>query len=96
MRVRPTDELVAGDELLLALDADEDAGARAEIGEDDRAGLLLDEAVLVVDERIGGEDEVADRRADLHRGTARDDARALRAALEELHDAEGRRPFGDE
>ena len=57
---RPADEeLVARDELLLALDADEDARARAEVGEQDRPGLLLDEAVLLADERIAREDEVA-------------------------------------
>src|SRR5262249_39951127 len=86
-------ELVAVQELLLALDAHEHAGARSEVRQHDRSRLFLDEAVLIVDERIRGEDEVTDRRPDLHRLAARDDARALRAAREDLHDPERRRPL---
>ncbi len=59
-----------------------------------RAGLLLDVAVLLGDERVVREDEIADGAADLERRAARDDARAGRAALEHLNDAKRRRPLG--
>ena len=59
----------------------------------DRAGLLFDDAVLLIDERIVREHQVPDDGADLERVPARDDARARRAALEDLYDAKRRRPL---
>ena len=52
-------ELIPMRQLLLAANADEDAGAGAEVGEDHGAGLFFDQAVLLGDERIVGEHQIA-------------------------------------
>src|SRR6186713_2703475 len=89
----PHQKLVAVAELVLAADAHEDARARLQIREDDRASLLFDQTMLLADERVVREHEVTDRGADLQRVAARDDAAAGRAPLEQLDHAERRGPL---
>src|SRR5262245_19565672 len=81
-------------ELLLASNADEDARARAQIGEHDGARLLFDQAVLHGHEWVVGDDQIADGRADLQRVAARYDARSERARLHDLSDSKRRGPLG--
>src|SRR5579872_7123719 len=88
------ENLVAGDELLLAFDPHENAGLRAKVGQKDGARLLLDEAVLITHERIAREHEVSARRADLQRRTPRENAGPLGSALEDLHHTKRRGPLG--
>ena len=67
------------EQLLLPFDADEHARTRAVVGQEHVLGLLLDEAVLLRDERVAGEDEVAEDRADVEGRAAGEDACAERA-----------------
>jgi hypothetical protein len=93
-QARPPDQqLVAVGELLFAADADENARARAEIGEHDCASLFFDQAVLLADERIVGKHQITDRGAHLQCVATRDDTAAVRAAFEDLQHTERRRPF---
>ena len=52
-------EFVAVGQLLFAVDAHEDAGARPQIGEDHGARLLFDDAVLLRNQGIVGEHEIS-------------------------------------
>lgn len=92
---RPSNQkFVSVHQLLFAAYAHEYSRARAEVREHDRARLFLDDAVLLIDEGVVCEHEVADHGADLESISSRYDARAGRPSFENLHDPKGRGPLG--
>src|SRR4051812_32022084 len=87
------EELVARFERLASLHAHEDAAPRAEIGQHEGLRLLLEDAVVLGDERVVLQDEVVrvlDAGSDLQQAFARHRARAGGAPLEDLLHAERR------